>query len=207
MKQLMISGSTALLALFFLGCSSAQIPDRPGAVAGTKVDPGKAYELAIGSYSDGDAEYNGFYNNFQYKATILNSAIRSELINKQSEYYQWEHQKSLSENEKYEKEMAVETDIFLSFYTPDRRNDNLSDPKSIWRIFLDVGGQRYEAKVKKVRSLVAEIQALYPYHTRWNSPYLLSFPVATAAIENQPTTLTITGPLGVKTVHFPAKSP
>ncbi len=194
------------LALFLnLACQSKQLPDEPGVVGGTKVDPGAAYELAIGRYSDGDAEYSGFYNNFQYKATILNSDIRTDLLVKQTEYYQWDHERSLKESDKYQKEMAAQTDVFLSFFTPDRKNDNLADGKSIWRIFLDVGGVRYEGRVKKIRTLISELQALYPYHTRWNTPYLVTFPVATAGVENQSAAFTITGPLGIRTVHFPAK--
>jgi hypothetical protein len=164
---------------------------------------GTNYDAIIEASSAGDADFAGFYNTFAYKATLQNSPAREALVNKQAEYYQWDEAKTASEREKSRQEMASETDIFLSFFTPERRNDNLADTKSIWRVLLDVGGHRYVGKVKRLRTLLAEQQALYPYHTRWNTPYLVTFPVPTTAIETQPATMTVTGPLGTRTVNFP----
>lgn len=161
-----------------------------------------SYGMQIDRFSDGDAEYSGFYNNFEYKATLLNSAIRSALLQKQNDYYQWDRDKFMKERDKSDQEAATETSVFLSFFTPDRKNDNLFDSKSIWRVYLEADGRRYQGKVKRVRSLLAELQTLYPYHTRWNTPYVLSFPVPTNSIESQNSTLTVTGPLGSKTVRF-----
>jgi len=192
-----------LLSLFATSCTT--MSDQPGAVKGSKIESDKSYELEIGKYSAGEAEYNGFYNNFIYKATLHNSEIRSNLLQRQNEYYKWDHSKLLSEADKMEKEAAIQTNIFLSFYTPDRNNDNLADTKTIWKIYLEVGGQRYEGKAKKLRWLIAEIQALYPYHTRWNTPYLLSFQVPMSTIEGQDMTLMLTGPLGTRSVQFPGK--
>lgn len=167
-------------------------------------DPIVVYTRAIDRFSDGDADYSGFYNKFEYKATLHNSFIRTTLLSRQNDYYQWEREKFTLERDKSAQEMATQTTVFLSFYTPDRRNDNLSDVKSIWRIYLDAGGRRYEGKIKKLRQLFAELQTLYPYHTRWNTPYLVTFPVPTNAIETQNSVLTVTGPLGTRTVKFSA---
>jgi hypothetical protein len=198
-------------ALFISACTS------PGekTAENTKVDTpaiGNAplsdtsYEKQIDHYSDGEAEYSGFYNNFEYRATILNSIVRSTLLQKQNEYYQWDREKYLTEKDKSDKEMSTETTVFLSFFTPDRKNDNLTDQKAIWRVYLEAGGKRYQGKAKRVRTLLAELQALYPYHTRWNTAYNIAFPVSTSLIETQPATLTITGPLGSRTVKFPPTS-
>jgi len=194
----------AVLAALFLGagCVSAPQTNTPSEEQGRPITQ-KAYEELIEKFSDGDTQYSGFYNNFEYKATLLNSTVRTALLARQNEYYQWDREKWLSAKEKSDNEAAVETVVFLSFFTPERRNDNLADAKSIWRVYLDVGGRRYEGKVKKLRLLLAELQALYPYHTRWNTPYLVTFPVPTNAVEIQTSTLTVTGPLGSRTVEFP----
>lgn len=193
------------LLIMSVSCSSPQTATDTNSGAGmTPAEPGAIYIRQIEKYSDGEANYTGFYNTFEYKATLHNTAIRTAMLQKQNDYYQWDREKFLSEREKSEKEIASETTVFLSFYTPERRNDNLYEAKSIWRIYLDAGGRRYQGKVKRVRSLLAELQALYPYHTRWNSPYTVTFPVPTAAVETQNLTLTVTGPLGSKTVKFPA---
>ncbi len=164
----------------------------------------QAADTEIERFSDGDAQYVGFYNNFLYRATILNSNVRSALLRKQNEFYQWDRDKFSGEREKSDRNAGTETTIFLSFFTPERRNDNLSDAKSIWRVYLDAGDRRYQGKVKKLRTPLAELVALYPYHTRWNTAYEVTFPIPTPAIETQALKLTITGPLGVKTVSFAA---
>lgn len=156
----------------------------------------------INQNSAGDAQFAGLYNTFELKATLLNSVVREALIRRQSQYYQWDASQQATEREKSNQEASAETTVFLSFATPDRKNDNLADKKAIWRIFLDVGGRRYVGQAKKDRRLIAELQAQYPYHTRWNTSYLLTFPISTQAIETQPIKLTLTGPLGSRTLEF-----
>jgi hypothetical protein len=180
-------------------------PDAAGPAAGAQngeVSKEAAYLATVERYSAGDREYNGFYNLFDFKATIHNSPIQNAMLKKQADYYQWDEAKLESEMAKASGEMNRETYVFCSFFTPDRRNDNLTDTKSIWRVFLDVGGRRYVGRAKKSRKLLAELQALYPYQTRWTTPYVFTFPVPVALIEGQASTLTITGPLGARSVGF-----
>lgn len=160
------------------------------------------HRIVISENSAGDAQFSGLYNTFELKATVLNSAVREALIRRQAAYYQWDASQQATEREKSLQQQSSETEFFLSFSTPERKNDNLADKKSIWRIFLDVGGRRYVGQVKKDRRLVAELQAQFPYHTRWNTPYSITVPVSTTAIETQPMKLTLTGPLGSRVLEF-----
>jgi hypothetical protein len=198
---------TLVLPLIINACATTQEgqPEKAALASPTESTAVKIphdYEITIDSFSSGEAEYAGFYNNFQYKATLLNSRIREALIARESTSYQWDREKTVNEREKASQEMNQSTSVFVSFYTPDRRNDNITEPKSIWRVYLQVGDRRYEGKVQKVRRLIAEIQSLYPYHTRWNSAYMVTFPISMTAIESQDMSMTITGPLGSKTVEF-----
>ena len=160
------------------------------------------YTARVERFSEGEVEYAGLYNNFEYKATLLNSDIRDALIWKQGHYYEWNEAQIAQAREKSNQEMSSQTKIFMAFFTPNPKNDNLADSKTIWRIYLDCGGRRYEGKASRIRLLLAEMQALYPYMTRWATPYELTFEVPTAAIEKQPASLTITGPLGARVVNF-----
>lgn len=162
----------------------------------------EGHRALINRNSAGDAQFAGLYNTFELKATILNSEVREALIRRQTAYYQWDAAQQATEREKATQELSSETSVFLSFSTPERKNDNLADKKSIWRVFLDVGGRRYVGQVKKDRRLTAEIQAQFPFHTRWNTPYLITFPVSTTAIETQTIKLTLTGPLGSRVLEF-----
>jgi hypothetical protein len=195
------------LALILGGCSSTPRTSEDRLIGVGSEGPAEfrvpqTHKEVIESGSAGNLDYAGLYNTFDFRATLLNSRVREALIQRQGESYQWDASKLAAERERNTQEASAETVVFLSFFTPERRNDNLADAKSIWRAILDVGGRRYEAKVKKDRRLVVELQSLFPYHTRWNSPYVLTFPGSTMAIESQVVQLTITGPLGTQTVNF-----
>lgn len=191
---------------FTASCTAPEKAREPG--GSTQMLPGGGgtqdpYLKVIEQFSRGEAEYSSFYNQFTYKATLINSPVREALLLHEAEYFKWDPSQLQAEREKAAKKMAESTELFVSFYTPERRNDNLSDLKSIWRIYLDVDGKRYEGKAKKSRKLLAELQSLYPYHTRWNTPYYVEFAVPTTAIEMGNPRLLITGPLGSKEVGFP----
>lgn len=196
--------AVVLVATFAaFGCST-MLKGEPRAVEGTQPPTGYTYEQEIERFSRGKTEYAGLYNNFEYKATILNSEIRSVVIGRRTTQYQWDAAKAASEREKSMQEMASTTQFFIAFFTPDFRNDNLSEAKPIWNIYLDAGGRRYEAKVTKVKMNLSELQSIYPYYTRWTTPYMATFNVPTAAIESQPSSLTVTGPLGTKSIDVPS---
>jgi hypothetical protein len=202
-KPALFNLAAGLAVVFSLGCSSSSTKDEISDSGDKSIAPtSETYDIKIEKFSAGDSKYAGFYNNFEYKATLLNSRIRDELLKRQTDFYQWDREKTLTEQAKRTQELASETVVFMSFFTPDRLNDNLSDSKSIWRVYLEAGGHRYEGKIKKLRLLRAELEALYPYHTRWNTPYQLTFAVPTIAIETQGSVLTVTGPLGTRSVTF-----
>lgn len=188
------------LTLLIVACSGS--PERP--------DPGPQGEFVTGDYrqqidkySAGESDFDGFHNSFQFRATYVNSEIQNALNQKKADYFQWSRDKFMAEQEKTGKEMGTKTKIFVSFFTPSRENDNLAKGNAIWKVFLDVGGQRYEGRVKKSYKLIAEIKTLFPYHNRWSTPYWVSFPVPTSEVERLQSKLTITGPLGVREVDFP----
>lgn len=183
-------------------CSCTSVPNEPNLV-NNRIDE-VSYAALIDRNSDGQSEYNGFHNNFEFRGTLLNSAVYDGMLKRQADYYQWEDEKLSTEKEKIAQETSSMTKIHVSFFTPERKNDNLTGSKTIWRIFLDAGGQRYAGTVKKDNRLLAELQVLYPYHTRWTTPYIFEFPVPTSVIEGQNATLTVTGPLGTRTINFKA---
>lgn len=207
MSQLRMGLGASLISaavLLSVGCSSTQLKETTRPTEGSLPVVPQTYTEKMDRFSAGDSEYSGFYNNFQYKATLRNSYIREVQLERMADYYKWDAEKLASEKEKSNQEMQTETEVFVSFFTPDRRADNLADSKTIWRIYLEVGGRRYQGKAVRSNKLLPELIALYPYHTRWTTPYIFTFPVPTTAIETQSSTLTITGPLGDRVVTFSA---
>jgi len=202
MTKAFLSG---LSLLVLSACATTSKSDAVAAAdQSTKIEVTQNYNAYVERYSSGDTEYAGLYNNFEYRATLLNSDIRKGLTWKRGSFFQWSETQIATDREKSNQEMSSETKVFMAFFTPSPKNDNLTDDKSIWRIYLDAGGHRYEGKPKRVRLLLAELQALYPYTTRWTTPYEVTFPVPTAAIENLESTYTVTGPLGSRSITFPA---
>lgn len=195
----------ALVAGFFVaGCGTNDLRPDAQTVNGTSPKVGSDYNKLIEYFSGGDTEFNGLNNNFEFRATLENSVVREASLEHQAHYYEWDQARVTVEREKIQKEERDATKVFLSFFTPSHENDNLTNTKSIWKIYLDAGNQRYEGKIKRLRTLLAELQSLYAYHTRWATSYEVEFPIGTAVIETVPTKLTITGPLGTRSVVIPS---
>lgn len=161
------------------------------------------YESIIEKYSAGDTEYNGFYNHFGFHASIFNSQMIDARVQRQADVYMWDEKKLSEEKDKAYKDAADSTEVILSFFTPDRHDDNLATDKSIWRVLLDIDNKRYVGKIKKIKKNNSEMISLYPYHTRWNSLYSVVFQIPVSKSEVQESRLTITGPLGARTVQLP----
>ncbi len=187
-------------------CVSAEKAGEPGGSNQMlpKGSTSSPYLLVLEPFSAGEAEYDGLYNQFTYRATLVNSPVREALLLREAEYFKWDPQQLANAKSKAQEKMANSTEVFMSFFTPDRHNDNLTDSKSIWRIYLDLNGKRFEGVPRKARKAFAELQALYPYHTRWNTPYLVEFPVPTQQAQSGVATYIVTGPLGVQEVKIPA---
>jgi hypothetical protein len=153
-------------------------------------------------YSAGDEIYEGLENNFTFKATLHNRAVSEYLIDQAAKFYDWSEMKVQSERQTREDARLQETEVFLSFFVPNAKDASLTDKNKVWRVYLTVGRETYDATVVKDKRKLTEVRAFYPYHNQWSLPYLLKFPIPTSQVEVQDSELTITGPLGKKTVKF-----
>lgn len=146
--------------------------------------------------------YSGLQNQLNVSATKLDSEMSQALLSKTAQIYEWNSTSYNQELEKIKNNLLSKTEYFVSFYTPERKQDNLNSSKTIWKIYLDVGGQRYEGKVTKLKIQFADLQALYPKYNRFATPYKIEFPVATSMTENFEQVLTITGPAATAKLLF-----
>lgn len=147
--------------------------------------------------------YSGLYNTMDLTSTVLNSKVAAAQTDQMARLYIWDANKYTQEKVKADDKVTKETEFFVSFFTPERKHDDLHKNQTLWKIFLDAGGKRYEGKVKKIKLLTEEIQGLYSYHNRFSTPYSVVFPVASRDIENmKDIKLTITGPVGSATLEF-----
>jgi hypothetical protein len=160
------------------------------------------YNSVIADYSDAIERYDGLYNIITMRGTILNSKVAHAQLDQNARHYMWDQTKYTEEKNKTDEGLKKELQVHLSFYTPDRKHDDLQKSKTLWKIFLDSEGRRYEGKAIKVKLLPAEIIGLYSYHDHFTTPYTLTFAVPAALVENKATKLTITGPVGSASLNF-----
>lgn len=188
---------TLLVNLFLTACASYEVTPENR----TRKTSGD-YASVIEKHTDKARQYSGFYNTLDIEATLITSEVAQAQLEQSVDLYQWDDKRLAEEKGKFEKNLNNETEIFLSFFTPERKNDNLSKPNSIWKIFLDVGGKRFEGKATKIKLSLSELESLYPYHNRFYTPYSVTFPVSVRSIEGKPMKFTITGAVGSATLNF-----
>jgi hypothetical protein len=163
------------------------------------------YEKAINDKTKKIEVYDGLYNTLTVQATWLDSLVTEYALSHNARLFQWQEPKYREERTKKVSKNAENSEFFVSFFTPERKHMDLSTAKNLWKIYLDVNGQRYEGKATKIKLSLSEIQALYPYHNRWSTPYTVSFPVATSLVENKDAVLVFTGAVGSAELKYPAK--
>ena len=188
---------TIISAAFLTGCKSQPVPS-PGVDTISQGD----YEAKIEPYTQRIEKYDGIVNVLHFSATLLNSKVSQAQLMQRARLYQWDSTNFNTEMGKMNSELDKNAQIFISFYTPERKHDDLYKNQTLWKIFLDADGRRWEGKATKIKLLTNEIQTMYPDHTRFATPYTLTFPVSMKLIESKPIKLTLTGTVTSATVEF-----
>ncbi len=160
------------------------------------------YENLVNEKTQKIEVYDGFYNRLTVQATWLDTKLSNSYLSHNARLSQWNEAKYKEEHTKRINKNAESTEFFVSIYTPERKHSDLVGSKNLWKIYLDVNGQRLEGKATKVKSLLTEIQAMYPHHNRWSTPYIVSFPIATSIAESKEATLTFTGAVGSAQLNY-----
>lgn len=160
------------------------------------------YKSVLEKHSRQSKTYSGFTNTLDIRATLITSQVREAQALRKATSFQWSDVELQAERDYQNKAYASETRVFLSFFTPESKDDNLSKSDTVWRIFLDVNGKRYPGVAQKMMDTQAEIHDLYPEHTRWGTPYLVKFLIPSSQVEGVSSRLTITGPVGSTSLDF-----
>ena len=189
MKILILGLTLALSTLHISSCSTQPLLQK-GMPSISLSD----YENLVESKTKKIESYSGLTNQLNVSATKIDSQMNEALLARSAQIYEWNGATFQEEKTKNAAVLAAKTEFFISFYTPERQHNNLNSSKSIWKIYLDIDGNRFEGKATKLKAQLVDIQSLYPHHTRFGSPYKIEFFTPTNTIENKPVTLTFTGP-------------
>lgn len=192
----------AKLSIAVLICSCATRLPTPQGVPEVSI---ANYEKAVSDKTKKIEVYDGLYNKLTVQATWIDSLVTDYTLSHNARLFQWQEPKYREERTKKVSKNAESSEFFVSFFTPERKHMDLSGAKNLWKIYLDVNGQRYEGKATKIKLSLSEVQALYPYHNRWSTPYTINFPVATSLVENKDAVLVFTGAVGSAELKYPAQ--
>jgi hypothetical protein len=166
--------------------------------------PAGEYAKLINKNTASTDQYSGFYQTFQADATILTSEVQAALIKQKAAFQQWDQRQFQTEREKMLQEAAAYAKYFLRFYAPERDYDDLHKPKTIWKVYLEYAGSRFEGKIRKMNEKPVEIQMLFPYiKERFSTPYEVTFNVPMTTIEGGASKLILTSSLGSAEFKFP----
>lgn len=193
-----------LMLSFILGSGLASLScvHEPTAINGIAVISDSDYRNLYDSKTKRTEVYSGLYNKLVLSATRLDKEMLEGILAKRLKAYQWDNETFQKQKTELMNTTLNKSQFFLSFYTPDRKYDNLSTKTSSWKVFIEVDGARYEGTATKIKMLQSDIEMIYPTHTRWATAYQLEFPVSLSMIENKPVALTITGSEGNATIKF-----
>ncbi|MCB0365132.1 MAG: hypothetical protein H6624_10435 [Bdellovibrionaceae bacterium] len=190
-----------VLSIFLLwGCASSEIYNS-GAVP--PVDSSE-YEDVLEKFTRHDRQYSGFYQTYEVKGTLLNSEVNRLILQNKGFYHQWDAEKARKEREKTIQEMSSESSFFFSFFTPERDHNDLNKGTSIWKVYLEVNGVRYDGRVVKRNDKLADLVTVYHYHNRWSTPYKVYFKIPMTAVEQASSKIVFTSSLGTTTFEFPS---
>ena len=187
-------------ALLSASCATITTNDK-----GVHVLTEEGYGAVIDKWSDRIESYSGLNNTITVMATVLNSEVMTAQLEHNARLFQWDQNKMNQERLLVEQKAAKQAEVFVSFYSPERKWDDLSKSKTLWKVFLDVNGQRHEGQATKIKLLTREIQSLYPYHTLYGTPYSIVFPLDSKSLDGKTVRLIFTGSIGSVTLTFGEK--
>ena len=196
-KKVSLFSTIFTLSLVFCACASRL--QTPAGVPDVSISD---YEQAVIDRTAKIEVYDGLYNKLTIQATWLDSILTDYGLSYSARLAQWDETHYREERSKKVNQNAESTEFFVSLYTPERKHAELNSIKNLWKIYLQVNGQRYEGKAAKIKMLLSEVQVMYPQHNRWSVPYSITFPIATALVEGKPATLILTGAVGSAEVKF-----
>lgn len=163
------------------------------------------YSKLIRKHTVGTDQYRGFYQTFQADMTILTSEVQGASLRQKGNFLQWDMKQYQTEREKSLQEANAYSKFFMRFYSPDKDYDDLHKGKTIWKVFLEYSGNRFEGKVTKMAEKAVEVMTLYPYMDRFSTPYEITFNVPMTTVEQGAAKVVLTSSLGQAEFSFAAR--
>ncbi len=191
--------AATLIALCLLSACAVKPPR--GANIGPRFDD-DTYSQLINKYTRHDAKFDGLNQLFDVYATMQTTEVQAAILQKRSDIYEWTPSQAQDERDKMFQNNSTQTRFAVSFFVPNTRLNDLNRKTTMWRFYLDSQGKRYVGTATKRKDKFVDLNAMYPYHTRFYKPYEFTFNVPLSVIESAPAMLTIASAEGVAHLKF-----
>ncbi len=188
-----------LLFVFIAACSTAP----KGANVGERMSAA-SYAHTLEKNTEADQRYDGFYQLYGLSVTFVNSDVQSAILQKKSDVYMWDSLTAQTEREKMFQENSTVSKFVLVMFVPDHKLVDLHKDNSIWKLYLETNGQRYDGSVKKIQGPLEQVHSVYPSANRFSTTYEVTFNVPLAISETHDSTVIITSTLGTSELTFKA---
>ncbi len=187
------------ICLFVIGCAQTPVhnPDIVQPLGENE------YGLLIKKNTSRTDQYSGFYQTFQADVTILNTEVITANLRQRGHFLQWDQRTYQAERDKVMQEASAYSKFFLRFYSPENEYDDFHKGKTIWKVYLEYSGSRFEGKVRKMNEKFVEIQTIFPHMDRFSTPYEITFNIPMTTIENGALKVILTSSLGTAEFKFP----
>lgn len=162
------------------------------------------YSNLIAQFSANDKKYSGLYNKYQVTVTLLNTKVQEAKLDKLRFFLQQSNSTYQIERNRTFQKMNLQAQVFMSFFATEKDYKNLHRPTSLWKVYIESNGQRYEGQVSKVDHLKVELKSIFPYHNRWSTGYMVTFNLPMTSLEKNKSTFTLTSSAGKSVFDFPA---
>jgi hypothetical protein len=192
------AATISTLALLLAGCASG-VPMRRAPVPGPEVGE---WGLLRDSASRRTSLYDGFVHRANASATWFSPRVREAGVRRQAE---WEGKNQAETEEAVaigRADALLGEEFLISFYTAERRANDLDAPRSIWHLELDDGETRVPALEIIGFTTDATIRQLFPYVDPFEVVYRVRFKWTGAPLEGRPFKLRIAGGLGALVLDF-----
>lgn len=188
------------LCLLIVGCAQAPKETNPNIVQPL----GEAeYATIVKRNTSKSDQYSGFYQTFQADITILNTEVFTANLRQRGHFLQWDQRTYQSERDKVMQEAAAYSKFFMRFFSPENDYNDFHKGKTIWKVYLEYQGSRFEGKVKKMTEKFVELQTIFPHLDGFSTPYEITFNVPMTTLESGPAKVVLTSSLGNAEFKFP----
>jgi hypothetical protein len=174
-------------AAIVLLLATAACSNRPGYALSQRPDDAPrvrdpAYYDLLDRYTSYHSHYDGLDQRFFLAATWESWAFRQGRVAALADFLNMPPGEVEATLLREKAEAAEFVDVFLGFYAADSRWNDLSSPRTIWRLELDLpdGETVLPVRVERIQRPTANVQALYGYLAPFWVAYRIRFPATDA---------------------------